>query len=172
MIERVVGVFRLDVNTFEEIEHDQTATSQAAIVVAIVALISGIGSGFLAAFSEGNFLISFFGTLIWAFIGWVLWSAITYFVGTTFFEGQADLGEMLRVIGFAQAPQVLSIIPCLGSFVGWIWSLIAGFIAVRQGLDLDNTRAFFTVLIGFLVNLVGFIIISVVIGGVSAFLGG
>ena len=28
MFQRILGVFKLDVNTFEEIEHDQSATSQ------------------------------------------------------------------------------------------------------------------------------------------------
>jgi hypothetical protein len=45
MLERLMGVFMLNANTFEEIEHDQTATSQAAIIVAAVAILSGIGSG-------------------------------------------------------------------------------------------------------------------------------
>jgi hypothetical protein len=53
------------------------------------------------------------------------------------------------VIGFAQLPLLLSIIPCIGSVIGGIWALIAGFIAVRQGLDLDNTKTFLTVVIGF-----------------------
>ncbi len=31
MFNRIIGVFKLDVNTFEEIEHDEGATVQAAI---------------------------------------------------------------------------------------------------------------------------------------------
>jgi hypothetical protein len=171
MLERVIGVFKLDVNVFEEIEHDQGATSQAAIVVAIAALLAALGSGIGSSFSDGNFFLSFISTLIWTFIGWVVWSAVTYFVGTSLFDGVADMGEMLRVIGFAYAPQMLGIIPCIGGLVGAIWSLIAGFVAVRQGLDLDNTKAFLTIVIGFVVYLVGVFIIALFIGGVTALFG-
>jgi hypothetical protein len=171
MINRILGVFKLDVPTFEAIEHDESATSQAAIVVALVALLSGIGSGLAATMAEGNFLTSFISTIIWAFVGWFLWAAVSYFVGTSFFGGKATLGEMLRVLGFAQAPQLLAIIPCLGGIIGAIWSLIAGFIAIRQGLDLDNTKAFFTALIGFGVLILGYIIIGLVMAPVGALLG-
>ena len=73
---------------------------------------------------------------------------MTWFVGTRLFKGQADLGEMLRVIGFAYLPMLLSIIPCIGGVIGILWTLTAGFIAIRQGLDLDNMKAFLTVLVG------------------------
>ena len=172
MFNRIIGVFKLDVKTFEDIEHDETATGQAAIVVALVALLAGVGSGLGAQIGEGSFLKSFLFTLIWAFVGWFLWSAVSYFVGTRLFGGQATLNEMLRVIGYAQAPQLLGIIPCIGGLVGAIWALIAGFIAIRQGLDLDNTKAFLTALIGFGVLIVGYIIIGLFLAPVGALLTG
>lgn len=172
MINRIIGVFKLNINTFEEIEHDEAALSQAAIVVALVALLSGIGSGLGASMSQGSFFGSFIGTLIWAFVGWLLWSAVSYFVGTKLFGGQATLNEMLRVIGYAQAPQLLGIIPCLGGLVGMIWALIAGFIAIRQGLDLDNTKAFLTVLVGFVVLVIGYALIGLVLSPFGALMGG
>jgi hypothetical protein len=88
-------------------------------------------------------------------------------VGTSFFNGQATVDEMLRVIGFAHAPQILGVIPCLGWIVGMIWSLIAGFIAVRQGLDLDNTNTFLTIAIGFVVYLAGAFVLGLITGGFS-----
>jgi hypothetical protein len=148
MLDRIIGVFKLDVATFEEIEHDKTATSQAAIVVLIVALIGAIGSGIGASMADSSFISSFIGSIIATFGGWLIWSVVTYFVGTSLFAGKATLDEMLRVIGFAYAPQILGIIPCIGTIIGFIWTLIAGFIAVRQGLDLDNGKAFLTIIVG------------------------
>jgi hypothetical protein len=170
MFNRIIGVFKLDVSTFEEIEHDESATSQAALVVALVALLSGVGSGLSAQIGNGDFLKSFLFTLVWAFVGWFLWSAVSFFVGTSLFGGKATMSEMLRVIGYAQAPQLLAIVPCIGGLVGAIWALIAGFIAIRQGLDLDNTKAFLTALIGFGVLVVGYIIIGLFLAPVSALL--
>lgn len=164
MIERVVGVFKLDSNTFEEIEADQGATGQAAMVVLIVALVGALGSGILAVISDTGFFSSFISSLVTTFLGWLVWSAVTYFVGTSLFGGQADMGEMLRVIGFAYAPQILGIIPCIGWIIGLIWTLAAGFIAVRQGLDLDNTKAALTIGIGLIAYIIIFFIIGLIFG--------
>lgn len=168
MINRIIGVFRLDVNTFEEIEHDQSATGQAALVVLLVAIISGLGSGFGASITGTTFARAFITALLGAIFGWILWSVVSWFVGTSFFGGQADIGEMLRVLGYAQAPQFLAIIPCIGPIVGLIWSLVAGFIAIRQGLDFDNSKALLTIIIGFIFVIIVYIVIGIFFGGMAA----
>lgn len=159
MINRIMGVLKLDANTFEEIENDQSATMQAAIIVLVVALITGLGSGLLAE----DFLSGFLAAAVSAIVGWLVWSAATYFVGTALFGGKATMGEMLRVLGYAQAPQILSFIPCVG-LITWIWSLAAGFIAVRQGLDLDNVKAFLTIVVGFILVLVINFVLGLIFG--------
>ena len=68
LVQRVIGVLKLDVNTYEEIEADESATSQAAMVVAIVAIIGGLVSGGFAALGGGSFLASFLQQLITAFV--------------------------------------------------------------------------------------------------------
>ncbi len=125
----------------------------------IIALVTGVGAGISNAIFSRSFFGGFLSTLIGSVIGWLLWSAVTWFVGTRLFGGQADINEMLRVLGFAYIPLVLFIVPCVGPLVGGIWTLVAGFIAVRQGLDLDNTKTFFTVAIG----AVGYFIVTVIL---------
>lgn len=169
LLNRIMGVFRLSAATFEEIEHDESATGQAALIVLVVAFVTGLGSALFAAFTDSSSLGGFVSALIWAFLGWFIWSLISYFVGTTLFGGQATVGEMLRVIGFAYAPQVLSIIPCVGALIGAIWSLIAGYIAIRQGLDVDDLRAFLTIVIGFVVYIIGSVIVNALIGATGLF---
>ena len=44
VVQRMLGAARLDVATYEEVEHDTAATPQAAGVVAAAALAAGIGS--------------------------------------------------------------------------------------------------------------------------------
>ncbi len=176
MLSRLIGVFTLSAGTFEEIERDEGATGQAALVVALVALAVAIGSGAMAAFSGGSIIGGVISAILSAFIGWVLWSAVVYLVGTSLFGGQATMGEMLRVIGFAQAPQLLGLIPCIGSLIGLIWSLAAGFVAVKAGLDLDTGKAIATILIGFVVVLAVNCVLAMIFGGgmamFSAFTGG
>jgi len=148
MLARIIGVFKLSASTFEEIEHNTSLTIPAAVIVALVSLISGVGNGLFNGFVHKSFFSGFIGALLSVLIGWFLWSAVTWFVGTRFFKGEADLGQMLRVIGFAYTPMVLSIIPCIGGVIGIIWAFLAGFIAIRQGLDLDDVKAFLTVAVG------------------------
>jgi hypothetical protein len=167
MLDRIIGVLRLDAVTYEEIEADESATTQAAMVVAIVAIVGGIvGAGIGSALGV-NFVGSFLRQLIGAFVAWLVWAAVTYFVGTLLFNGKSTMGQMLRVLGFAQAPGFLFIIPVCGTFVGWLWTLACSFIAIRQGLDLDNTKAFFTAVVA----LILVIVINIVIGRILGVLG-
>jgi hypothetical protein len=163
---RLIGIFKLDVKTYEEVEADEGATMQALIVVTLVALLGVIGNVIANMIAGGTNLIgSILTTLIGSYLGWAAWAVISWFVGTNFFGGKATIQEMLRVIGFAQAPLLLGIVPCIGGLVGWVWSLATGFIAIRQGLDLDNTKAFLTVLIGFVVSFAITFILGLIFGG-------
>jgi hypothetical protein len=148
MLARFIGVLKLDSKTFEEIKHNANLILPAALIVVLVSLIIGVGNGINNRLLGLGFADVFLSSLIVMVVGWLIWSLATWFVGTRLFKGQADLGEMLRVIGFAYIPLVLSIIPCVGWVIGVTWALLAGFIAIRQGLDLDNTKAFFTMVMG------------------------
>jgi hypothetical protein len=90
----------------------------------------------------------------------LIWSLISYFIGTALFGGKATIDEMLRVLGFASAPLALGIIPCIGGIIGALWAMAAAFIAVRQGLDLDDVKTFLTVIIGLGVYVIGFFLIN------------
>jgi hypothetical protein len=162
IIDRMRGAAMLDIATYEEVEADTTATGQAAIVVIISAIASAIG----AAGAGGANII---GTLIGALLSWVLWAGLTYVIGDKVFGGTATWGELLRTLGFAQAPRVLlvlGIIPVFGLLV-WIavaiWVLIAGIIAIRQALDFSTQKALLTALIGWVVVMV----VSALLGGLG-----
>ncbi len=165
MLARIIGVFKLDPKTFEEIEHNTGLTLPAGIIVIIVALIGGLGNGLFNSLLGGDrtFGKGFISSLIGVIVGWLIWSVVTWFVGTRLFKGQADVGEMLRVIGFAYSPLLLSIIPCIGGVIGLIWALAAGFIAVRQGLDLDNTKSFLTIGVGAILYVILTAILNIII---------
>jgi hypothetical protein len=157
LADRMMGAARLDVKTYEEVEADQNALGQAMTVVVLSAVAAGIGNSTRMGV---NGLI--FGTMI-SLIGWFIWALLTWLIGTKVLpeaNTHADMGQMLRTIGFSASPgvlQVLGIIPFLGVLINFIisvWMLIAMVIAVRQALDYSSTgRAVGVVLIGWLVNL-------------------
>lgn len=149
MTDRMKGAALLDIPTYEEVEADETATGQAATVVAIVAVCSALGG-----WNQG--MGGILGGLIGALVGWGLWAGITYIIGDKLFGGTATWGELLRTLGFAQSPGVLYIlafIPLLGWLVRLavgIWILITGIIAIRQALDFSTGKAVLTALLGWL----------------------
>jgi hypothetical protein len=66
---------------------------------------------------------------------------------------------------------LLGFIPCLGAvftLAGWIWSLVAMVIAIRQRLDVDTTSAIVTAVIGWIVIVAIYIVIFVIFGGIFA----
>lgn len=168
LTDRMMRAARLDPSLYNEVERDLNATGQAATVVVIVALAQGIGT-LLAMVFNGNVgaaLVALVSGTVLAIVGWILWSFVTYFIGTSIFGGTATPGEMLRCIGFAQTPAILGFfifVPCLGGLVamiGGIWALVAGIIAVREALDFDTGKAIVTALLGWLALLLLYAILG------------
>jgi hypothetical protein len=147
--DRFIGAARLEIDVYEEVEHDAGATMQAGGVVALVAAASAIGQ--LPHGAQGVA-----SAMVVSIVGWLLWAGITYLIGDKLLGGTATWGELLRTLGFAQAPGILlmlAVVPGLGlvilPFVG-IWMLFTGVIAIRQALDFGTGRAIATALLGLL----------------------
>jgi hypothetical protein len=156
--DRVKGVLFLDAKTFEEIEADKTANGQALLVVIVASVAAGLGAGIQLG------VIGLLRETIGALVGWVMWAGVTWVIGSKLLpepQTRTDMGELLRVIGYAYAPQLFAFfafVPLLGVFVSTIvafWVLAATILAVRQALDYENTwRAAAVVLIGWLIFVV------------------
>ena len=177
LFERMMRAARLDSTVYEEVEANTQLTSQAATVVVIVALCQGIGGAIAVAMGRqgdaGGAIGALLGGLVAALLGWVIWSYITYFIGTKVFNGTATPGEMLRTLGFAQTPGVLGIlgfIPFLGVLIGLAAStltLIAGIQAIRQALDFTTGKAILTAIVGWIALIALTIMFAILTGGAA-----
>ena len=166
--ERIVGVAKLEVEAFEEVEEDETATGQAMGVVVLSSLAAGLGA---MGVGIGGMVVQVFEALL----RWVLWAGLTYFIGTRLLpepQTQADVGQLMRTLGFAQAPGILRVVgglPVIGGLTNLIvsiWMLVTMVIAVRQALDYSNTmRAVAVILSGFLIQLV---VLAVLFAGLGS----
>ena len=175
LTERMLGAAKLDAATYEEVEADTTATPQAMLVVVLANLAAGVGA--LREVGLGGLLVT---TLV-ALIGWYVWAFVTYFVGTRFLPGpktQADLGQLLRTLGFSAAPgliRVLGIVPGLHwlvSAVAALWMLVAMVVAVRQALDYEGTgRAVAVCAIGFAFYIVVAVVLGTLLGVTAGIVG-
>lgn len=140
----IIRALMLDADFYNEAEADRSMTMQATVVVLVATTLSGIGS---AVATDTSLLVGAIAGGITGVVGWLLWSWIALVVGTKVFQGLADYGEMLRVIGFAFAPLAIGVVPWLG-FVGAAWSLVAATIGIREGMDFATRRAVATVAVG------------------------
>jgi hypothetical protein len=158
----------LRADLYEEVEADRSATPQAFAVVVLSALATGIGA-------LGN---SGASGILWHtavdVAAWYVWAAVAYAIGTRLLpapETRADLGELLRTLGFASAPGILRVGALIEPLafalftVSTLWMLVAMVIAVRQALDYRSTaRAAAVCAIGFPVYAVGQLLSVLVLG--------
>jgi hypothetical protein len=142
-IHRLIGAAALDVATFEEVEADPGATTQACATVLLSSVAVGIGAGGLGGGAAG--VVLFCGV---ALLAWSAWALMTFEVGARILPGaqtRADVGQLLRTVGFASAPgmfHVFAVLPGLRApvFAGTaVWLLLAMIVAVRQALDYTST---------------------------------
>ena len=160
---RIIRAAKLDANLYEEVEADTGAMGQATGVVVLSSIAAGVGT-----IAQGGLGGIFVGTIA-ALIGWYIWAYLTYIIGTKLLpepQTKADVGELLRTIGFSSSPgliRVLGIIPGVGAFVflaSSIWMLVAMVIAVRQALHYQSTgRAIGVCVIGWIAQLLIFMLL-------------
>lgn len=163
LFQRMIGAARLDVNTYEEVERDTSATQQALVVVILAAVAGGIGG-----LDDGG--VGLIGGVIAGIVGWAVMAAIVYFVGTRFFgtaETQADWGQLARTLGFAYTPSLLNVlgfipvVEWIVAIVVLIWGIAATIIAIRAALDFSTGRAVGTAI-------VSWIGVAIVVGIIAA----
>jgi hypothetical protein len=167
LLQRMIGVLRLNPRVFEEIERDPEATNQAFMVVVLSGVAGGIGQirEDPAAVAAG----------VTANLGaWSLFALLAWLIGAHLFgtpETSADWHQLARTVGFAYTPMLLSaagFIPVLGEIafvVGLFWFVAATVVAMRQALDFTTARAIGTGLL----SLVGYVAVALavfaVVGG-------
>ena len=137
---RVYRAIKIDIELYEEVEKDKSATLQAGIVVVLSSLAAGVGALQLGA---SNFLLA----PILSLLSWYVWAYVIYFVGVKLFGGpktKSNHGELLRTIGFSSAPgliRVFGVTPDLMTvtFLGSaFWMLACMVVAVKSALDYES----------------------------------
>lgn len=183
LMNRLMGIVTLKAPVYREVAEDNSATSQAAIIVVITGLLAGLGQGLGPQTTVVNGQIQQVGggilyglaggvmTAIANLIGWFIGGWLSAFVATRFFQGKTDTNEMLRVNGFTRIFGVLgflAFIPGLGaiaSLVGAVLGIVGNVIGIREAAEFDTTKALLTaIIVGVIVFIVIALIISVCAG--------
>jgi hypothetical protein len=145
-VRRIVGAALLDAATYEDVEADRGATTQALAVVVLSSLAAGIGARGAAG---GPATLTFFaGASVIALLAWAAFALVTFEVGSRVLpapDTRVDVGELLRTLGFAAAPGLFQIFGALPGVMvpafslALVWALAASVVAVKQALDYTST---------------------------------
>jgi hypothetical protein len=143
LVERIVKVFTFQREVFHEVEQDESFTTTAWILVAVVAFLSQFGS------SGGNILAGIFGTIA-ALIGFAVAAWLVSFIGRQLFNAEVTFGELVRTLGLAYVWNVVGVLGLLGAvsqaftcitgtigLIAGVLALVAWLLAAKEALDLD-----------------------------------
>jgi len=170
MFDRIFRAIKLDSSFYREAAGTPAWMMESFLVVLAAAFLSALGKAFGSDQHVLTFVSQIFNEIV---LGWLLWSVIAYFVGNNFLGGKSKLEEVIRVLGYANAPRLLGFfgfIPCIGwlfSLGGAILSLIAGIIALREVMGFDSGKAVATAIIGWILYVIASIILGVLFIGMT-----
>jgi hypothetical protein len=142
--QRLIGAAALDAAIYEEVEADRLATGQALAVVLLSSLAAGIGARGYAAMSVAS--VIFISTV--SLLAWATWALVVFEIGGRLMpepQTRADVGQVMRTIGFAATPGLLRVFGVLPGAtipafaIAAVWMLLAMVVAVRQALDYKST---------------------------------
>jgi hypothetical protein len=174
MLNRIFRAVRLERTLYREVADHPNYMTEAFLIVLLVALISSIGTLIGAGQENGGGFIAYVAEVINQLLfGWLLWAVVSYFVGSTFFGGRSSVNEMLRVLAYATTPRLLGLfgfIWCIGpllALVGWILSIAAAVVAIRESMEFDTVRALVTALIGYILFIIAAIVIRLFWAGIT-----
>lgn len=180
LADQMIRAARLDTEVYEEVERNTDQTTNALLVVVMAALAAGISAAITAAQTDvgGGVITGLIGGVIAALVGWAVWTACVYWIGTSFFGGTATWGEVLRTVGFANSPGVLRIlgfIPVLGGLINlavFVWIILATVVAVRQALDVTTGKAVIVSILGAILAAIVFFLVGLIFAVPVALMGG
>ena len=171
---RIVGVLTLRAPVYRQIAEDPSATGMAAVIVAVVSLLTGVVSVYvlpglgiqlpaILGQVSSNPILDVILTVLSALVGWGILSAIIGFV-SKLLGGKTNTGAMLRVLGFAWIFNLLGIIPCLGIVIGFVLAIIGAILGIREASGVSTGKSIAIGIIGFIVFVVVAVVLAVVLG--------
>ena len=149
MLKRALKAALLDGSAYEGVHDEPQPLIGAMAVVGVAAIAFGLGvrnqplggetvqPGLVASLAVSTTLV-----------GWGLWSAMAWFVGSRLFAGTATYRALLRAIGLAYAPGILMVlvtVPVAGEGVqllARLWLLAAVTAAVKYAQGHGWLKAF------------------------------
>lgn len=167
ILNRLVRLAQLDTSPFDEVRDDQRELIPAIAIVAISALLAGIGTWLWLLFvkPDGPISVDFVNVLlnVWL-LGtamtvalWAVWVGVTAVVLQSVFKEPVEFTSLFRTMGYASFPfaaSFLMLLPYLhmgiglAAIVGWF---VLSIFAVQAATGADSGKVIKSTLAGFLV---------------------
>lgn len=169
---RIRRLARLDTSVFDEVRDDQRELVPALIIVAVSALLAGIGvwlwlifvgpDGYDVDIANVFLKIILIGTIFTAVL-WAVWVLVTYVVLLQFYKEQVDLQSLFRTMGYAAFPfslSLLMLVPWFSMAFG-IAALVLWFVmsiyAIQAATGVSSDKVI-------MANLAGFLVFAAILG--------
>jgi hypothetical protein len=167
-MDRIVGAFTFRRDVYAEVEHDESFTPTAWLLVIIIGFLSQLGSG-AATLREApvRWLLGAVGGTVFVVIGFAVGALVINFVGRTVFKAEVSFDELIRTLGLAYIWNILGFLGILAAvsgflqcvlapiqIIGALAGLVAWFVAAKEALDLDWVQTIVTVFLGWLALMV------------------
>lgn len=175
IVQKALRAALLDKKAYDGVSDEPQPMIGAMAIVAVAAIALGLGvSGEPLAGEEVEPVLIVALSLSTVLVGWGLWSASAWFVGTRVLGGGATYRTLLRAIGLAYAPgvfMVLFTVPVAGPWVFFgtrVWMLAAATVGVRETQSTGWGRAFGAALVGWWLSQFLFSSLMLPLGGDEA----
>ncbi|MBD2312371.1 hypothetical protein H6G20_11935 [Desertifilum sp. FACHB-1129] len=154
------GAIALQSNAFQLIDTLPLSSRLAFLIVLLAGLSQAIGQGiilFMNRVKPSRFILSLFLAAILYAFGYIFWGLSTWLVCYLFFEQNASVFSVARVLGLAYAPELFSILialPYLGvpiSIILSIWTFLGFLTGMNAVLEMGMWPAFWSAVLGWVV---------------------
>jgi hypothetical protein len=176
LVDRVIAALTFRREVYAEVEHDESFTSTAWLIVVVVSFLSQLGA-FQIGNNVVNWLISVMVGTIFSVVAFGIAAVVVTFLGRTLFNADVTNEEMIRTLGLAYVWRAVGLLGVVSSFsaalscalapvaiIAGILGLISWFVAAREALDIEMIQTIITVVAGWVIFLIVGALTGVVLG--------
>jgi hypothetical protein len=149
MFSRAGRAVILDRKPFTEAYFDGDSAADAAILVALVAVVTYLGTLLLNGAIDAFSLPGLFEFIIAGVVSWLILGFASWFAATRLFQSTARPQTMIALQGLAVLPLLLELSGPIGGAIGLVWYLVVLVVGTREAAAIDTRNAAVSVLIGF-----------------------
>ncbi len=112
-------------------------------ILLIPMLVAAIGSGRIGPAAVGILvvIVLFVGAAVSTIFWMAVWGLLTHGVLRVIAQPQRGLARTMQAVCFSSGANVVTAVPCLGLYIGWIAWIVSAVLMVKRGQGVSGARA-------------------------------